>query len=467
MWGCKTVGKTKTVSAIIFLVLVVIDVLGLSAIGWVAFGQAEQVVQMVVDTKQTETFQRMRVHLNSFPAIDTHDHLEFDKVPGLYTLWRESYFGTFIPELAPKTEHVPVATWWPRVQRSFANGRTMSFYRYQLPAFKDLYGVDFNKLTLQGAEQLDQAIIAKYKDLNWIRHIVTERANIQMLVIDYDYTPYDYVCPYEFGCAVVRLNPLFRGFHREEYNNDAESPYNYAERMGLPMKSMDDYCNTVDHILQRAASRGAVGLKSTMAYHRTLRYEQVTREQAAEAFGKRRSELNPAQIKAFEDFVFWHLCELSAKHELPFQIHTGVALERSNPLHLENVIAANPKTTFILFHGGFPWIGETGMMLMRFPKNVWIDSNWLPTVSYTVAKRAYHEWLDVVPSNRIMWGTDTLHAEGLYGAAVFTRECLAEVLAERIDRGEVSEEDAQRIGRQVLRENALEAFPRLRRRIHK
>lgn len=105
------------------------------------------------------------------------------------------------------------------------------------------------------------------------------------------------------------------------------------------------------------------------------------------------------------------------------------------------------------------------MMLMRFPRNVWIDSNWLPTVSYNVAKRAYHEWLDEVPANRIMWGTDTLHAEGLYGAAVFTRQCSAEVLAERIDRGEVSEEDARRIGQQVLRENALEAFPRLRRRL--
>ena len=421
--------------------------------------------EWVFDTKQTPTYARIKQHTDSIRAIDTHDHLEFESVAGLYTLWWESYFGIYLSPMGPRNQHVPVSDWWPAAEKAFANGRTMSFYRYQLPAFRDLYGVDFDRMNLQQAEELDQAIRAKYRDPNWIRHVVTERAKVDMLVIDYDYTPYDYVSPYEFGVAVVRLNPLVRGFHPEEYSNAAESPYSYAERHGLSMKSLDDYCVVLDHIIRRASERGAVGMKSTLAYSRTLRYEKVSRQRATELFGKRRSDLTPEQVKEFEDFVFWQFCELSAKYDMPFQIHTGLAFDRSNPMHLENVIVAHPNTTFILFHGGYPWMGETGMLLMRYPKNVWIDSNWLPIVSYSAAKRAYHEWLDVVPSNRIMWGTDTLHAEGLYGAAVTTRQCLAEVLAERVDRGDVSEENAKRIAQQILRENALEAFPRLRRRM--
>ena len=35
-----------------------------------------------------------------------------------------------------------------------------------------------------------------------------------------------------------------------------------------------------------------------------------------------------------------------------------------------------------------------------------------------------------MPSDRIMWGADCNHAEGIYGATEFTRRCLAEVLAE-------------------------------------
>jgi len=161
----------------------------------------------------------------------------------------------------------------------------------------------------------------------------------------------------------------------------------------------------------------------------------------------------------------WRLVELSAKHELPFQIHTGQArIQGSNPMLLVDLIAANPKTKFVLFHGGFPWVGETGVIAMRH-KNVWVDSVWLPQLSYTMAKRAYQEWLEVMPSDRIMWGADTVQAEGIYAATVWTRQCLSEALAEKVDRGELSEEQAIKIGRQVLRENALKLFPTLERQL--
>ena len=158
---------------------------------------------------------------------------------------------------------------------------------------------------------------------------------------------------------------------------------------------------------------------------------------------------------------------MSARYDLPFQIHTGYALAPSNPLLLTSVIEANPKTNFILFHGGFPWIGETGSLVMRHGSHVWIDSVWLPTISYTMAKRAYHEWLEMVPSDRILWGGDSKHAEGIYAATVLTRQCLAEVLSEKVDRGALSEDHAHRIGRQILRENALKLFPQLRKRLWK
>ena len=140
--------------------------------------------------------------------------------------------------------------------------------------------------------------------------------------------------------------------------------------------------------------------------------------------------------------MFWHIAKLSAKHDLPFQIHTGQArIQGSNPLLLVDLIQANPQTKFILFHGGYPWMGETAVIGMKC-RNVWIDSCWLPTLSYTMAKRAYQEWLEAMPSDRIMWGADTAQAEGIYAATEFTRQCLAEALAEKVERGELREEHA-------------------------
>ena len=152
-------------------------------------------------------------------------------------------------------------------------------------------------------------------------------------------------------------------------------------------------------------------------------------------------------------------------HDLPFQIHTGHGkLQGSNPLLLLDLIESNPKTKFVLFHGGYPWVGETGAIVLRHGRHVWVDSVWLPTISPSMARRALHEWLEVMPSDRILWGADCNHAEGIYGATVMTREVLAEVLAEKVIRGDLLEEHAARIGRQVLRENALALFPQLKPR---
>jgi len=118
----------------------------------------------------------------------------------------------------------------------------------------------------------------------------------------------------------------------------------------------------------------------------------------------------------------------------------------------------------VLLHGGFPWVEEAGIIATRY-RNVWIDSVWMPTLSYTIGKRAFQEWLEMIPSNRIMWGSDTCQAEGLYAATEFTRQCLAEALAEKVDRGELREEHAKKIGQQIMRENALELFPGLRKRL--
>jgi hypothetical protein len=80
-----------------------------------------------------------------------------------------------------------------------------------------------------------------------------------------------------------------------------------------------------------------------------------------------------------------------------------------------------------------------------------------------MARRALHEWLEVMPSDQILWGTDGNHVERIYGATVARRT----VLAEKVDGGDLTEVHAARIGRQVLRENALSLFPQLKGRLWK
>jgi predicted TIM-barrel fold metal-dependent hydrolase len=315
---------------------------------------------------------------------------------------------------------------------------------------------------------LNDRIYRNYLDKRWLYEVITERANIELMFNDPYWARFDFRTDYPFAVLVLNVTTLVRGFHASEFKNPMDDPYHFARERKLAVESLDDYVAVLDRLFQEAKEKGAVCLKTTLAYQRTLRFENVRKEQAARVFGRLGSELTEEEIKDFEDYIMWRLVALSAKHELPFQIHTGDArIQGSNPMLLVGLIVANPKTKFILFHGGYPWIGETGAILMRHRSHVWIDSCWLPTISYTMAKRAYHEWLEVMPSNRIMWGADCNHAEGIYGATEFTRRCLAEVLAEKVDRGDLIEDHALRIGRQILRENALELFPQLKERLWK
>jgi predicted TIM-barrel fold metal-dependent hydrolase len=429
--------------------------------------------------RESATYGRIKAAFNAVPAIDTHDHLwPFDRLPGvvetdhgkgmnLAGIWRASYFAG-VHRLTPWKPGMPFAAWWAEAKHDFDNARATSFYRYQLSAFADLYGVDFDRLTDSQAIDLDKRIFTHYQDTTWLYHVITERANIELMLNDPYWARFDFKTDYPFGVLVFNVTTLVSGFHPSEFKQPSDDPYRFARDQGLNVHVLDDYLIVLDRMFQKAKAAGAVCLKTTLAYQRTLRFENVPRERAQQIFGRPRSELTAAEIKDFEDFIMWRLVELSARYELPFQIHTGHGrIQGSNPMNLVDLIEANPRTKFILFHGGFPWVGETGIILMRHTSHVWLDSVWMPTLSYATAKRAYHEWLDVMPSDRIMWGADANHAEGIYGATEMTRRCLAEVLAERVERGELLEDDALRIGRQILRDNALALFPQLKNRLWK
>lgn len=430
------------------------------------------------DIKTTETYQRIKASIDDVWAIDTHDHLRpFELLPRdpspdgpkvtLRCQWAGSYFS-WTSRVEPWPDDLVFETWWKRAKPVFDNARATSFYRYMRPAWIDLYGVDFDSITDDQARALNDKIIANYADQKWQDEVITERAKIELMVNDPYWGRLDLdncFPPTKYMAGVLNVTTLVTGHHPSR-SMGTSSPYWFAERNGLKIDTMDDYLAVVTAIFDKAvAVRTVVGLKSTQAYERTLYFEKLPLERAARAFGKTIEELSDEEQKDFEDFMFWHLAGLAAKYGFPFQIHTGQArVQGSNPMLLANLIEGNPRTKFALFHGGYPWIGETGVLAQRFA-NVWIDSNWLPQLDYTMARRAYQEWLDAIPSNRILWGADNAYAEGIYGATVTTRQCVAEALAEKVERGEIREVDALRIGRQIMRENALELFPALKQKL--
>ncbi len=448
--------------------------LALLAVFAVDQGLAQTHGPATYDVKATTVYQRIKTSLDAVPAIDTHEHLRaFNEIPNrvstpqgrgmtLYSIWQNSYL-TRTTHITPWPTDGSFDGWWSQARDDFEDARATSFYRYLLPAFYDLYGVNFESVTDDEARQLNSQIFDNYKTDQWLHDVITKRANIELMLVDPYWNRLQFTREYNFTVPVLNVTTIMSAAHPDRFTSDFDSPFVYSHRKGRSTDSFDDFLAAVDALFADAVAADAVCLKSTQAYQRALSYAQVPKDSAAAVYGKTDDETSDEEQKQFEDFMFWHICKLSAKYELPFQVHTGDArVQGSNPILLVDVIEANPETRFVLFHGGYPWIGETGAIAMKH-RNVWIDSCWLPTLSYTMAKRAYQEWLEAVPSDRIMWGADTVDAEGIYGATEFTRQCLAEALAEKVLRRELPETEAVRIGQQILRDNALKLFPRLKR----
>lgn len=79
-------------------------------------------------------------------------------------------------------------------------------------------------------------------------------------------------------------------------------------------------------------------------------------------------------------------------------------------------------------------------------------------VSASLARRQLSEMIEIVPANKMLIGLDTGTAESCYGAAVLTRQILAEVLAEKVADGAFTRHAAEVVANRLLKDNAEEVF---------
>ncbi|MBD3175479.1 MAG: amidohydrolase family protein [Armatimonadia bacterium] len=229
--------------------------------------------------------------------------------------------------------------------------------------------------------------------------------------------------------------------------------------LGLEAGSLVDYLDLLDDHIAAAKARGAVALKSALAYERPVSFDRPLAAPAQRAFKARPDAVSSDDVLAFGDVVFHHCCRAAQREGLPFQIHLGLGqISGSRPMLFEPVIRAYPGVTFDLFHAGYPWTGESAGLLHNYP-NVVADLCWLPLISTTAAVRALHEYLDVAGSSeRILWGDDTWTGEEAYGALVAWRHVVATVLTERLEWGLLRESHLEPLAEKLMWRNGAAVF---------
>ena len=155
-------------------------------------------------------------------------------------------YYAWINPLTPRLPGKGFDEWWAEAKDDFDNARATSFYQYQLSAFQDLYGVDFETMTDEQAAAVNRKIYDNYQTRDWMYEVVTERSNIELVVNDPYWSRLYEVPDYKFSALVFNVSSLGRGFHPSEFTYPPDDPYTFARKHDINVESLDDYLHLIE-----------------------------------------------------------------------------------------------------------------------------------------------------------------------------------------------------------------------------
>jgi len=345
---------------------------------------------------------------------------------------------------------------WEELLPYLSHVRSAIYYRYLLIGLRDLYGWQGEEVDEGDWRTLSDRIREESrKGPQWALSVV-DRMGVKRILLDAGWWSLDPIPAMHEDprfAQIVRMDPFIMG------------EMEFVEKLaGGPVHSFARYMQALDEAFERAVRDGVVGIKSGLAYQRSLYYERVPLSEAERIWTKGLSNVSAGERKAFQDAMMHAVCERCARYHLPFQIHSGIqagnfnTLANANPLHLTNLFQTYPDVRFDLFHGGYPFTSEAGLMAKYFP-NVYVDGCWLAHISPAAYKRALDEWIEIVPGNKIFaWGGDHRIIDHSYASLLLAKDLIAEVLARKVADGYFSEKVALHLAERIVGQNACEVY---------
>ncbi len=357
-----------------------------------------------------------------------------------------------IPEPEPKD--MSLEERWKALEPFWEAIRNTSYARHMLIASRDIFGVD--DLNRDTYLQLSQAIADSRKP-GWYRHIMKEKANIAISILDMQTTDVDR----RLFVPVMLMDRFIAACSRLELGY-------LEEETGIAIHSLNDLVRAMQTALERHVDNGVVGIKSWLAYYRTLFYDTVSHNEAEAVFNRIGGHLGEgiswSEAKPLQDYMMHQVIRAATELELPIQLHTGFCADNENtvtnskPTHLINLFIEYREAKFDLFHGGYPYIHEWATLAKTFP-NVYADLTFVHVVSPEIYRQLLHELIETVPGNKIMaFGGDGFTVEMAYAHSRLARQVVTRVLSEKVANDYMSEDEAIVLARRMLRDNPAALF---------
>jgi predicted TIM-barrel fold metal-dependent hydrolase len=271
-----------------------------------------------------------------------------------------------------------------------------------------------------------------------------------------------YLYPFHAGHPAGR-GTEFQRFHRVFAKVLATELGRYG--YDRPPGDLDTYLQFVEASVRRRIGEGAIGLKIVSAYVRSIAFADASFDDAARTY-RALAEGRATDGTALENFIARRLAQHAADAGIPLQIHVGMGhpepgmrIANSAPLLLESFLDSRSlnRLKVILLHGGYPFGSELAALAQTYG-NVYIDFSWMPYLHHFYLRQKLAEWLEILPADKLLYGSDTSAPEFHVAAAHYARGSLNHVLNDGYERGVWTAPQAEWLARRVLHENTAELY---------
>lgn len=165
-------------------------------------------------------------------------------------------------------------------------------------------------------------------------------------------------------------------------------------------------------------------------------------------------------------YLTWQTCGIAYDLDVPFHIHSGDGgegqgnLSRQYPYNMENLARwpvdfPQKPVKIVMVHGGYPHVDQAAYMSNIFP-NVWYETSWMNPFANRGLRENLLAIFETAPFSKVMAGSDAYHGmpEINYVAGKWGRKYTAEALGVLVGDGVLTRDEAVRVGRMMLSENA-------------
>jgi predicted TIM-barrel fold metal-dependent hydrolase len=271
-----------------------------------------------------------------------------------------------------------------------------------------------------------------------------------------------YVYPFHDGQTTMR-GMEFQRFHAG-FATVLRSELRRVD-MDAPPATFDQYLQFMDASIERRVREGAISLKIASAYVRGIDFEPATYADASAVY----MALAAGQTvdrRAMENFLVRRACQYAADKQMPVQVHVGMGhpepgmiVGNGAPFLLEPLLQTRSlnRLKICLLHGAYPFSSDLASLVQTYG-NLYLDFSWMPYLHHAYLRSKLTEWLEILPANKLLYGSDAGAPEFHVAAASYARQALNHVLNDGVERGVWNTTQVDWLARRILYENTADIY---------